>query len=302
MGNKLLNGDVNKMAKEKSNIPHGGLRIKSHLHSLKPSEKKVAEYILENITEIIHYSITRLAKKAGVSEATIVKFCQRIGYSGYQELKIMLAGSVEREKSPEKYIYGEIQPGDNLNTIINKIFQIYDQSLNNTRKLMEITNLSECIGMILKANKIFFFGYGASGIVTNDAELKFKRIKFDAESVSDIHGQKTTAALLTERDLVIAISNSGQTKELVEALEIVRENGAKIIVITSNMGSPVTDFADKVLLTSSKETPFRGSALASRIAQLTIIDVLFLGVAIASYDETLQALEKTRKAMQTSKI
>ncbi len=287
---------------EKASLPHGELRIKSHLNSLKPAEKRVGKYILKNISEVIHLSITDLAEKAGVSEATVVKFCKRIGYSGYQELKIMLARSGEGGRGHGEHIYGEIEADDDIDVISKKIFQIYTQSLNNTQKLLHGSDVEKCIELILESERIYFFGFGASGLVAEDGELKFKRINYTAEAIGDNHNQKTVGALLTSEDLVIAISDSGRTKELIESLEVVRETEASIIAITSNLGSPVTHLADKVLLTSSKETPFRGSALASRMAQLAVIDLLFLGVATAEYEDTLDALDKTRMAMQSSKL
>ncbi len=284
----------------KGGLPHGYLRIESHLDALKPAEKKVAEYILRNIPETIRLSITKLAENVGVSEATIVKFCQHIGYSGYQELKIMLAKSSEEQQSEN--IYGAIEADDTPNVIIEKIFQIYNQSLNNTKKLLQNADIQNCVKLILQARRIYFFGFGASGIVALDAEQKFKRIDHIAEALIDNHSQKTVSALLSEQDLVVAISDSGRSRELIDSLEVAKRTGAKIIGITSNLGSPLTQLAHHILLTSSKETPFRGSALASRMAQLAVIDVLFLGVATAEYDHTLAALNKTRLAMRGSKI
>ncbi len=278
------------------------LKIKSYMDQLKPAEKKVAEYILENSEEIIHLSITRLAKKISVSEATIVKLAQKIGCSGYQELKILLAQSNNNNDTEEKHIYGEIEEEDSLDVITDKIFKIYDYSFKNTKKLLENVNLENCINYFMDSNRVFFFGYGASGIVAEDAQLKFKRIGFTAEALKNSHNQKTVASLLTEKDLVVGISDSGKTKELIDSLRIAKEEGAKIVAITSNMGSPITNIADISLFTSSKETPFRGSALASRMAQLAVLDVIFLGVAVSCYDDTIDALRKTRVVMQTSKL
>jgi DNA-binding MurR/RpiR family transcriptional regulator len=284
----------------KDGFPNGILRIKSQLTSLKPAERRVADYILDNINEVIHLSITKMAENVGVSEATIVKFCQHIGYSGYQELKIILAQAGEKEH--REHIYGEIEANDDINIIIKKIFQIYSKSLNNTKELLQNTDIKTGIEMILKARRLYFFGFGASGIVAKDADLKFKRINYISEALIDNHKQKTIGALLTKEDVVIAISDSGRTKELIESLKIVKNTMAKIIAITSNLGSPITKLADITLLTSSQETPFRGSALASRMAQLAVIDVLFLGVATTEYDKTLEALTKTRLVMQESKL
>jgi len=284
----------------KDSLPNGILRIKSQLTSLKPAERRVADYILDNINEVIHLSITKMADSVGVSEATVVKFCQHIGYSGYQELKIVLAQAGKKEH--REHIYGEIEANDDINIIIKKIFQIYSKSLNNTKELLQNADVKTSIEMILKARRLYFFGFGASGIVAEDADLKFKRINYISEALTDNHKQKTIGALLTREDVVIAISDSGRTKELIESLKIVKHTMAKIIAITSNLGSPITKLVDITLLTSSEETPFRGSALASRMAQLAVIDVLFLGAATAEYDKTLEALNKTRLVMQKSRL
>ncbi len=284
------------------NVLQVNLLIRSHLDQLKPAEKKVANYVLKKWEEVIHLSITKLAKEVGVSEATIVKFCQRIGYSGYQELKIMLAQLKQVEKNQERNIYDPINSEDNLEAIINKLFQTYKQSLENTKMLFTDDNLQNSINLVLNAKKIYFFGFGASGIVAQDAELKFKRIGYQAEALVDNHIQNTIAPLLNKNDLVVAISDSGKTKELFESLEVVIETEARIISITSNLGSPIPNLADEVLLTSSNETSFRGSAMSSRMAQLAIIDVLFVGAATAEYDKTIEALEKTRITLQKSKL
>ena len=285
---------------ENNNLPHGILRIKRHLSSLKPAEKRVADYIIKNSGQVIHQSIIKLAENVGVSEATVVKFCQRIGYSGYQELKIMLAQ--ESDHNEGEHIYGEIKAEDDLNTIINKIFQMYNQSLKETKKMLEKSNLAQCIAMILAAERIFLFGYYASGVVAQDLALKFKRIGYNAEALLENHNQKTVGALLSAQDLVIAISNSGRTQEMVDSLEIVQNSGAKIIVITANLGSPVAEYADQLLLNASNETPFRGSALTSRMSQLAVIDMLFLGVATTEFDKAISAIKKTREAIKKSRV
>lgn len=286
---------------EKARFPHGLLRIKSLFNSLKPAEQKTASFILENSEEVIHLSITKLAEKVGVSEATVVKFCQRIGYSGYQELKIFLASSAEKGGDNE-HIYDDIGPGDSLDIIKDKIFQIYSRSLDETKEMLTNSALDKCVQMVLDSRRIFFFGYGASGIVAMDGELKFKRIGHNSEALLDNHNQKTIGSLLNEKDLVIGISDSGRTRELIESLVIVKNTGAKVIAITSNLGSPISEYADQILLNSSEETSFRGSALASRISQMAVIDMLFLGVATAEFDKITEALKKTRAAVKPSRL
>lgn len=287
------------MIKEEGRI-HVELTIKSYLNSLRPAERRVADYILAHAQDTMHLSISKLARNAQVSEGTIVKFCQKIGYSGYQDLKISLAkGSDSRE---EEHIYGEIQAEDDLPLITKKLFQIYHHSLKSTCQLLLEAPLQKAVEMIIKSRRLYFFGFGASSIVALDGEMKFRRIDFWVQALTDNHSQQTAAALLTPEDLVIAISDSGRTKELYRVLEIVKEVGSSIIVITSNQGSPISSLADITLLVSSQETPFRGSAIASRLAQMTVMDILFLGTATSSQEKTIEALKKTRLAMQETKI
>ena len=283
-----------------SNYP-GLLHLKSHLKDLKPAEKKVAEYILKNVDEVIYASITSLSEKTGVSEATIVKLCQRLGYSGYQELKIMLARDSRQQNTPEK-IYGEINPDDSLVQIKNKMFQKYQEVLGNTKSLLDNRKIARIIELIGKSQRLYFFGFGASSLGARDAELKFTRINIPATAVDRVHDQKMLSANLTEKDLVFAISNSGRTREILEAVEILKENSCPVVAITSQAGSPLGQKADYLLLNSSKETPFRGSAMASRMAQMAVIDMIFLGTALENYEETNKALQRTREAVQSSKV
>src|SRR5690554_1195337 len=168
--------------------------------------------------------------------------------------------------------------------------------------MLEEGPLAETISMLLKARRIFFYGYGASAIVAMDGELKFKRIGHQAEALLDNHSQKTVGCLLDGNDVVVAISNSGRTKELIEALVIVKEAGAKVVAISSNLGSPIAKYSDQILLYSSEETQLRGSALASRLSQMTVLDMLFLGVATTEYDKVAGALSKTRETVKSSRI
>lgn len=248
----------------------------------------------------MHLSITRLAQKAQVSEGTIVKFCQRLGFRGYQDLKISLAKGSESKE--EEHIYGEIQMEDDLQLITKKLFQIYHHSLESTRQLLLWAPLQEAVDMIVRGRRIFFFGFGASGIVALDGEMKFRRIDFWVQALTDNHSQKTAASLLTPEDRVVAVSDSGRTEELYQVLEVVKEAGTPIILITSNQGSPMSSLATITLPVSSQETPFRGSALASRLAQMTVMDLLFLGVATSTQERTLEALKRTRLVLQESKI
>ena len=269
------------------------LRMKAFYASLRPSEQKVADYILEHPEEVIHLSVTELSNRTGVSDAAIIKFCQRIGYKGYQELKIYLAKELV---SPMMEIYGEVAPDDDIKTVKEKIFQINSQALQDTRKLLDDEGLEQAVKAIAEASKVNIYGVGASGFVALDAQLKLLRIGIQATSFCDSHVQTYLAALLSSGDVAIAISDSGNTKDVVRALSVAKERGARTVCITSSPDSAIGKVADIKLYTAATESIFRSGAIASRLAQLSVIDVLFIGVALKRYDCSLENLARTREA------
>ena len=274
------------------------IKIRALYSTLRPSEQKVAGYILEHPQEVIYLSVTELSNRVGVSDATIIKFCQRVGYKGYQEMKIYLAKELV---TPMLEIYGEITRRDDLGVVKEKIFQINAQALNDTKKILADSELERAVTAIDQAGRFHIFGLGASGGVAVDAQLKFLRIGIPTVAFTDSHNQTAFAALSTKDDAALAITNSGNTKDVVRALAVARAAGATTICLTSSPGSAVVKEAEIKLFTSATETIFRSGAIASRIAQLSVIDVLFIGVALRRYDQSLLCLAKTREAVSDKK-
>lgn len=271
------------------------LHLRGMYPALRPAEQRVAKEILEHPQEVVHLSITSLAKRAQVSDATVVKFCKRVGYKGFQELKIRLAQNVVTQPEP---IYGEISPEDDVPTIKRKIFHTNTQALQDTVKTLDDQELERAIVAISQANMIHFYGIGASGIVGQDAQQKFLRIGLNCQAFVDSHMQKSMASLLENKDVAVGISYSGQTWEIDEALATAKKAGATTICLTNFPQSPVTEHADIKLFTSSSETIFRSGAISSRIAQLSAIDSLFIGVALSDFEKSARSVEKTREAVR----
>ncbi len=275
------------------------LHLRGMFPSLRPAERRVATEILKQPGEIVHLSITELAKRAQVSDATVVKFCKRIGYKGFQELKIRLAQDVVVKPEP---IYGAVEPGDDIAAIKDKIFYANVQALQDTTRTLDNDDLLVVVEKLGTAKRIEFYGLGASGIVAQDAQQKFMRIGLHCVALADSHMQITNAALLNKDDVAVAVSYSGETWEIVESLRTAQEAGAYTVALTNFPRSSVTQYADRVLLTSSdEETVFRSGAIASRIAQLSTIDTLFIAVALAQYEHSTACIEKTRKAVADRK-
>src|SRR5690554_1210474 len=197
------------------NLENCLIKIKGLYPSLRPSEQKVADYILEHAGEVIHISVTELSNKIGVSDAAIIKFCQRLGYKGYQELKIYLAKELV---TPVMEIYGEVEENDNMKTVKEKIIQKNSQALLDTGKIVDDMELEKAVEAINNAQKVNFYGVGASGFVALDAQLKLMRVGITATAFCDSHLQTTLAALLSPKDVAVAVSDSGSTKDVVRAL------------------------------------------------------------------------------------
>ncbi|NLY51481.1 MAG: MurR/RpiR family transcriptional regulator [Firmicutes bacterium] len=270
------------------------IRLRGLLPSLRPSEQKVASYILSHPEKVVYLSITELSQIVGVSDAAIVKFAQRIGYKGYQDLKINLAQELPQTGEP---VYGEIELDDSISEVKEKLFHVNIAALQDTQEVLDDGALEAAIDAMLGAQRIDFYGLGASGIVAQDAQHKFLRIGLNCNAYIDTHMQAAMAALLKKGDVAVGISHSGQTKDIVSAIAIANAAGATTICITNYPASQIAQEAKIKLFTSSRETTLRSGAIASRIAQLSVIDVLYIGVVLRKYDLVMDCLEKTRKAV-----
>ena len=275
------------------------LHIRGTYPALRPADKRVAQVILSNPREAVHYSITQLAEKAEVSDATVVKFCKRLGYKGYQEFKIMLAQDVAVKP---QLIHGEVEPGNDVQTIKEKIFQANISALQETAQVLETEALERAVQALANAGEIHFYGVGASGIVALDAEQKFSRIGLRTSAFLDTHLQIARAVHLREGDVAVCLSFSGETVEIVEALRAAKQAGALTIAITSFSGSTLAREADVLLLTSTQQNLFRSGAIASRLTQLSTIDVLFIAVALVDHERAQEAIEKTRAILSQRRL
>jgi RpiR family carbohydrate utilization transcriptional regulator len=282
----------------KSSISSTALRIRSIYDDLGEAEKRIANLLLENPKEIIHYSITELAEKSNVSEATVVRFSRKLGFTGYQELKIVFA---QETVSPLQSIHEEIKEDDQVPDVLNKVFQSIIESLGHTKQVLDFKQLEKAAEAILQARKVLIFGLGNSAPIAMDAQHKFLRTGIECSAYSDNHLQAIVASHLLPEDVVIGISHSGSSKDIVEALQLAKECGATTICITNYGKSPILKCSDIYLFTASQETYYRISALASRIAQLGIIDTLNVYIAFRKKEQACQAIRRIERALQNKK-
>ena len=269
------------------------IKIREMKDSLTPVERMVAEYILEHTEEIPHLSIKTLAQLSKTSDASVMRFCKSIGYSGYRSFIVSISASLGSIEEDTKGQYTDIQPGDGLETIIANISLNNCRSIEDTLSIINPKEIARAVDCLRESKRIVFFGMGASGLVGKDAEQKFARINKICHTYTDSHSQLTAATLLGKGDVAIFISNSGATLEILETLEIAQKNGAACIAITKFNKSELAAKADIVLNISTPEITIRSGAMGSRIAMLTVIDILFAAVASADYHNVKKYLSKT---------
>ncbi|GCL72979.1 MurR/RpiR family transcriptional regulator [Paenibacillus naphthalenovorans] len=268
-------------------------RIDSVYEQLSQSEKKIADYIVSFPEEIIHLAITELAERSGSSDSSIIRFCRRIGYKGFQDLKINIAKEVVR---PEKQIQEGIELDDRVSTIKKKISESSIQAIYDTLEVLQDDELEKAVEAIAGARIIEIYGTGASGSIALDAQHKFLKIGIKTLAYTDVFLQSMSASLLNDQDVVLAISHSGTNLDILHAAEMAKEQGATVIAITNFSKSPLTKVAHINLYTAAQETMFRTDAMASRIAQLMIIDSIYTAVALKSPEKASDSLFKTRNA------
>ncbi|MFC4620300.1 MurR/RpiR family transcriptional regulator [Camelliibacillus cellulosilyticus] len=277
---------------------NGGLvSIKTALNQLKPSEFKAAKYILDHPEEVVQLSIQRLARLSGVSEATIIRLTKSLNMKGFQELKLRIAGDLHDKTES----YQEIKMDDSAEAIVKAVSYNNKQSIEDTVSVLSISQVNRAVAALSAAKKIDFYGTGASSLIAMDAVQKFTRINCWCESFFDFHSMLTSAVNLGEKDVAFGISYSGQTEEIIQSLLLAKEQGATIISLTKFGNSPVSDLADIRLFTSSTEQSIRSGAMASRIAQLNVIDILFIMFASQNHQKVIPLLEKTRIAVSRTK-
>ncbi|RDU35681.1 MurR/RpiR family transcriptional regulator [Neobacillus piezotolerans] len=270
--------------------------IHSRYNSFTNTEKKVADYILENMKDVIFMSITDLADACNVGESSIFRFCKTMNLKGYQEFKIMLAHSTSPDdESPQ--LSSRITMDDTIEELSSKILSANVNAMTETYNLISKQDISDAVDSIMKADRVHFFGVGSSLMTALEAKNKFMRITNKAECTLDSHLQIMAAALMTEKDVAVLISYSGSTKDTIEVAKVAKERGAKIIAITRFAKSPLTTYSDITLLCGANEGPLQGGSLTAKIAQLYLLDLLYFEYFKRTNKESAYNKELTAKAV-----
>ncbi|OME52414.1 transcriptional regulator [Paenibacillus odorifer] len=263
---------------------------------LSQMERKLAERILSSPGEIVHMGITELAEQCGISPATITRFCKVLHFKGFPDFKVKLAAEIAHsDAAPQDggSSYQDIVAGNPLSVIVEAMQTNHLTSIRDTTSLLDLERLQAAVNLLCQARRVDLYGMATSSIVAQDFYQKLIRIGVNCTAFADSHMQITSASSLSEGDVVFAVSYSGETPETIDALMCAKASGASTIALTSYGSSALATLADIPLFSSSLEKGMRRGDMASRIAQLHIIDILFTGMVSTRFGDFIPRLEQS---------
>ena len=272
--------------------------IRQNYESFTEREKRIADYLLNDNNDIIEMSAKEIGDATNTSAPTVVRFSKTLGYKGFTALKVDLAKDRDERENDTSVI---ISADDSIKDIIRKVKVSNTSSIDETIGLLNVDTINSIIEAMVNAKRIYLFGIGASGIVAMDLQQKLLRINKNSLYQMDPHTQISSSVHITNEDVAIGISYSGETKEVNTPLKIARENGAKTIAITRYNKNSLSKIADYTVYLPNDEKELRVGAITSRIDALTIVDILYLGVAKNDFERTKSDIKKTRDIINSIK-
>ena len=273
------------------------IRVKYNTFS--SSQKVVADYVLEHAKDVMMNTLNELASACQVSETTVLRFLHKINFSSYQLFRIKLTQELSKD-SPHA-VYQEVDFQDDTQAVKNKIIDSTINSLRDSREIIDAQSVDRFADLILGAGRILIIGVGASAFIAMDMFHKFTRLGLNVICSHDPHISNILATNLTDKDILITISHSGESREILDALALARDNKCQVAAVTSYLKSTLANEADCVLCSSSLETSFRSDAMTSRIIQLVIIDIVFVTLVTRLGAKILPQIYKTKVAVAKNK-
>src|SRR5512139_3559012 len=280
------------------------VRVRACLPEFTGALRRVAEHVLTDPAGASRATIVELAERSGTSPATITRFCRAVGFEGYADLRLAIAGETGRAARSAGWavdIGREIEPSDPLERVLRQIMAADTQAMRDTAAMTDIAAVERAADAIASASRVDIYGASGSALVGAEMQFSLHRIGVAAWSWPDIHNGLASAALLGKDDVALGISHSGQTRETVEMIAEAGGHGATTIALTSFPRSPLADVADVVLLTATQATTFRPDALSARHPQLVVLDLLYIAVAQRTHERAHAAFQRTARAVEGHK-
>lgn len=269
------------------------------INSLYPSfhkvEKKIADFILNNPKEVTTISIQHFAANLHIAESSIVRFCKIIGFTGFSDLKLKLALT---SKPAIQTIFEELKIDDEMETITRKVFSCNIDTLEQSLNSLDYNLISKAVDYLNKASHIYIFGVGASASLAEDFYIRLMRIGIPATAINDSHLSLIIASQLTKTDVLIGISHTGQTTEVISAMREAQSHQAKTISITGYSKTPISQVSDICLELYSPEQLF----ISPRVTQVSIIDSLYVGLAIRQKESVMKHIEEMTRVLDPLRV
>ncbi|CAN7198169.1 MurR/RpiR family transcriptional regulator [Caballeronia sp. LjRoot34] len=275
-------------------------QVEAMREQLRPSERKLADYVIDAPREVLDLAMTDFAKRAGVSQPTIARFCQALGFSGFREFKIRLAQSIASDV-PAPAVFRDVRADEPAAGVAAKVLDRTIGALLQVRNSLSSDSVAAAINLLADARRIEFYGAGGSGIAALDIQHKFFRLGVPSVAYSDPHTYTTSAALLGAGDVVVAVSNTGRTRDILDAVKSALQGGAKVIAITHG-SSPLARLASVGLFANVDEDTDIFSPMTSRVSHLAIGDILAVGVALARGPEFAERLADAKGVLDRRRV
>ncbi|MGM0886014.1 MAG: MurR/RpiR family transcriptional regulator [Bacillota bacterium] len=265
--------------------------IECSMDKFTKTEEELAHYILQRPEEVSQLTISQIAKKLHISPATITRFCQKLAFSGFNEFRHELKRFVDLRNTPKNM--------KNIKQVdyFAKLYQDHLGIIDNTFHITTYDNIQKAVSFLTKANKIHVYGIGSSGIAAQEFKSKFFRIGLTVEAITDPHQSMMDAALSNENSVVIGISISGKTKEVISAVKIAKKQGACILVFTGDQNSELSQLGDLTLLVTSKNSMHMGQNISPLLPLLLLFDLLYTELVAKDYKNRISIREKTLKVL-----
>jgi len=273
-------------------------QLRQSKSDLRKSEQKVAEYVLANPHDVIHMRIVDLATESQVSEPTIVRFCRAIGFDSFQSLKLNLA---QQRVTERNHVPFPVVSGDTVETMALKVIEGTVHGFMQLKHALDWAILEQAIDRLAQSPRIDSYGFGASGLVAQDAQQKFFRLQVATGSSSDPDLQAMAAATLTPADAVVAISNSGRNKSLLQNMSLVRESGASLIALCPS-ATPLAALADITIAVDVNEDTDAFTPMVSRLTHLLLLDVLATGIFLRRGPEIGEHLSHIKQSLRPLRL
>lgn len=273
--------------------------IRTRYSTLSSTQKRIADYVLENPDKVIMHSISELAQICHTSETTVMRFIRKLDLNSYQVFKVGIAQEVSVGSG--NIVYGDVKEDDTIRDIQKKVIKETHGAIIDLDQVLDSTDVGSVIDGIINASGLIIIGVGASAFVAGDLHHKIIRLGIKAENYSDSHLMSIRCTQAKSDELIIAVSHSGESKEIIEAAEIGKEKGAKVYSITSHQNSTLSKLSHTSLYSSSKETNYRSDAMISRILQLVIIDIICVGLLLKMGEKGIHNMNESRLSVAKKK-